>query len=463
MFNKQIKSSNLTHFSWAILTLVTFFAGSQLAPSFKLKSGQNLIGKDAGISALRAGNPQLLNAPRSFLKSSGNTYTQISSENFRPTGLAGRKRSNLGSAETGSAGDSLSQKGPLNKKQLQDLVQLAVKSTNPIERRKAFDRLLEEMRSDTFNYEQAMTIRIAMHHGGADGDQWRTFDYAWGANDPASAVAEIDKIPEQYRRGFTSNMLPGLASVEPRTAIGIVESMEGEMRQQMTGRLLEGLADYDVGFATDYVFDMAENGDPHASQYMRRLAREVMETAGFEGGVEWAESLQEGTLQAAALRSVANEFANNDPEAAAQWAEQFVGKEQNSRLFGEIVREWGNQEAASAWVESLEPSQGQRDALSAVYGHRGATSPEEALKEIQAMPQSSDKDFALNGFISGLAHQDGEAAVAWAAEINMPGMREAAMVRAAKQYYRQDRQATEEWFVASGLPAESWRQIVSSK
>jgi len=218
-----------------------------------------------------------------------------------------------------------------------------------------------------------------------------------------------------------------------------------------------------VGFATDYIFDMAESGDPNASQYMRRLAKEVMETAGFEGGIEWAESLQEGALQAAALRSVANEYANNDPQAAAQWAEQFVDKEQNSRLFGEIVREWGNQEAASAWVDSLEPGQGQRDALSAVYGHRGATSPEKALKEIQAMPQSSDKDFALNGFISGLAHQDGEAAVAWAAEIAMPGMREAAMVRAAKQYYRQNRLATQEWFVASGLPAESWRQIVSSK
>ncbi len=58
------------------------------------------------------------------------------------------------------------------------------------------------------------------------------------------------------------------------------------------------------------------------------------------------------------LRTVANEYANNDPQAAAQWAEQFVGTKQNSRLFGEIVREWGNQEAVSAWVESLEPSQG---------------------------------------------------------------------------------------------------------
>ena len=463
IFCNQMKDSILAHFSWTLIALIAFFAGSQLAPSSK-KSDQSLMGQDTGINAVRAENFQPLNAPRSSkIKFSGTVSAQSGAEEFRSRGLAGRNRSNPGSAKSGDASDSINQKGPLNKKQLQDLVRLAVKSTNPIERRKAFDRLLEEMRSDTFTNEQAMTIRHAMHHGGADGEQWRTFDYAWGANDPASAVAEIDKIPEQYRRGFTSNMLPGLASVEPRTAIGIVEAMEGELRQHMTGRLLEGLADYDVGFATDYVFDMAETGDPNASQYMRRLAKEVMETAGFEGGIEWAESLQEGSLQAAALRSVANEYANNDPEAAAQWAEQFVGKEQNSRLFGEIVREWGNQEAASAWVESLEPGQGQRDALSAVYGHRGATSPEKALKEIQAMPQSSDKDFALNGFISGLAGQDGEAAVAWAAEIATPGMREAAMVRAAKQYYRQDRQATEQWFVASGLPAESWRQIVSSK
>lgn len=458
-----MKDSILTHFSWTLITMVTFFVGSQLASSSK-KSDQSLVGQDTGINAVRAENFQLLNAPRSSkMKSSGTAFAQGGAEDLRPRGLAGRNKSNSSSRKSGDASDFMNRKGSLNKKQLQDLVQLAVKSANPIERRKAFDRLLEEMRSDTFTYEQAMTIRHAMHHGGADGEQWRTFDYAWGANDPVSAVAEIDKIPEQYRRGFTSNMLPGLASVEPQTAIGIVESMEGELRQHMTGRLLEGLADYDVGFATDYVFDMAESGDPNASQYMRRLAKEVMETAGFEGGVEWAESLQEGALQAGALRSVANEYANNDPQAAAQWAEQFVDKEQNSRLFGEIVREWRNQEAASAWVESLEPGQGQRDALSAVYGHRGATRPEEALKEIQAMPQSSDKDFALNGFISGLAYQDGEAAVAWASEITMPGMREAAMVRAAKQYYRQDRQATAEWFVASGLPVESWRQIVSLK
>ena len=304
-----------------------------------------------------------------------------------------------------------------------------------------------------------MNIRSAMHHGGANGEQWKTFDYAWGANDPVSAVAEIDNIPEQYRRGFTSNMLPGLASVEPKTAIGIVEAMDGEMRKQMTGRLIEGLADYDVNFATDYVIEMAENGDPNIAQHMKRLAKEVLETTGLEGGLDWVEGLEEGALQASALRGVANEYANDQPEQAAKWAEQFIDSDQNSRMFGEIVREWGDQEAASAWVDSLEPSQGQRDAISAVYGFKGAKTPEKALQEIQSMPQSADKDYALNGFISGLAGQDGEAAVAWAAEINMPGMRESAMVRAAKQYYKQDSSATQEWFVASGLPVEAWYQI----
>ena len=119
----------------------------------------------------------------------------------------------------------------------------------------------------------------------------------------------------------------------------------------------------------------------------------------------------------------------------------------------------GDKEAASAWVDSLEPGQGQKDAISAVYGFKGARTPEKALQEIQAMPQSDNKDFALNGFISGLAGQDGEAAVAWAEEITRPGMREAAMVRAAKQYFKQDSSATQEWFVSSGLPVETWYQI----
>ena len=79
------------------------------------------------------------------------------------------------------------------------------------------------------------------------------------------------------------------------------------------------------------------------------------------------------------------------------------------------------------------------------------------------MPASDEKNFAINGFISGLAHRDGESAVIWAAEITSPGMREEAMVRAAKQYFRQDQAATTEWFANSGLPQNRWAQITGGK
>ena len=71
------------------------------------------------------------------------------------------------------------------------------------------------------------------------------------------------------------------------------------------------------------------------------------------------------------------------------------------------------------------------------------------------MPVSQDRDFAINGFISGLAVQDGESAVIWAAEITDPGMRESAMIRAGRHFFRQDHQAAVEWFNASGLPEDS--------
>ena len=79
------------------------------------------------------------------------------------------------------------------------------------------------------------------------------------------------------------------------------------------------------------------------------------------------------------------------------------------------------------------------------------------------MPQSSDRNQAINGFIRGLAGHDGATAVDWAAEITQPAMREAAMVRAGKQFYRQDQQGATAWFQSSGLSAKAWEQVTGSR
>ena len=451
--NRSLK----THGGWLLVTVGTFFVGSQVARQSDLfqesreqssdgyRSVEALANSaesdDASTVAVKEGNK----AP---LPGSGSPLQPLSSlEKITASGWTGPV-------------ESLE---PLTKEEITDLVLRSIRSPNPVERRKAFDRILQEMQSDSFTVEQAMTMRSVMHHNGANGEHWRLFDYAWGANDPEAALAYVEKIPERYRDGYTGNMLPGLASAAPQRAIDLVSSMEGRKYHHMTGRLLEGLVDHDVGFATNYVFELAKRGTPGAAHHMNRLSREVMGTVGLEAGVAWAEQLDAGDLQAVALRQVANRFTNEDPKAAAEWARQFSKNDQNSRLFGEVVREWGDVNAATAWMESLEPSLAQRDALSAVYGFRGAKEPHAAVQDILNMPPSDNRNFAINGFISGLAHQDPEAAVLWAAEITEPGMRQAAMVRAGQQYFRQDTESAIEWLATSGLPKEAWGKVTARR
>ena len=442
-----MKHKRVIHCFYFLLTTAMFVVGSQYSGS--LSSGAILRGKGQGFQVAQPGTDQVISA----LAGTGKPLAQSKNTGPKDGGEDDDGPSALQPLQMEWNGKGLRfedfalENGPLSDGQIEELVLAAIKSSDPVERRRAFDRILQEMQQDSFTVEQAMTIRKVMANNKASGEQWRDFDYAWGANDPEAAVAYIEQIPERYRNGYTGNMLPGLASVEPQTAIDLVAGMEGDLRRRMTGRLIEGLADNDIGVATEYVFGLAENEDPHTTQHMRKLAREVVDNEGLEGGLSWAENLEEGPLQGAALWQVANEFTNEDPEAASQWAEQFVGQEQNSRLFGEVVREWDDREAAEAWVDSLEPGQGQRDALSAVFGFKGANQPHEAVQEIIDMPVSQDRDFAINGFISGLAVQDGESAVIWAAEITDPGMRQAAM----------------DWFSASDLPEASLSQMAGVK
>ncbi|MEM7383397.1 MAG: hypothetical protein AAF514_00505 [Verrucomicrobiota bacterium] len=448
-------TSPAAHFLWFLITAVTFGAGWMWQQGYRKAerqtrasgAGATILTDAYGRGTTPAGGQQTSNA------GSPGSHQEIPKRTaLSPTGKT------LARPTPGSETFA-----PLTKEQILELVQTSIQSTDPLERRRAFDRLLREVGSKDFTVEQAMAMRSAMGQNGASGEQWQLFDYAWGANHPEEAIAHRDDIPERYLNDFTSSMLPGLASTHPQMAIELVNRLDESLHNRMTGQLLKGLADYDLGYATDYVQQLNRDGHPNTAWHMRTLAGQVMDSGGLDAGRSWAEGLQEGPLQAAALVKVANEFANQDPPAAAQWAEQFLQEDQNSRLFGEVVREWKNPEAAAQWVESLEPSLGQRDALSAVYGFRGAMQPQEALQDIMAMPESADKNFALNGFISGLAHQDGEAAVLWAAEITDPGMRQAAMVRAGTQYFRQDHGAASEWFVSSGLPEGTLNQMARSR
>lgn len=297
---------------------------------------------------------------------------------------------------TAEAAASEGRRVPLGKTQIGNLVHRAINSPSAVERREAFDRVLEEMASDSFTRDQAMMIRSAMAKGGADGNLWQLFDYAWGSNDPATAVAHIDEIAAEHRNGFLYNMLPGLASVEPGTAIEIFHGLNPELQAKVQRRLFEGLIDNNVAVATDYIYDVTDS-ENYNWRPMDTLARELVADQGVQTTLEWAATLPEGALR------------------------------------------------GSAW--------------SAAYAHWGSRQPEVAIQSIMGMDPSTDRNLAINGFTAAYAHQDGASALTWAAEITEPNLRSGALVRAATQLYKQDPAAARDWFSGSGMPAEQWGQI----
>ncbi len=373
-----------THGCWFLFTCATFLAGSLLRPQETNSESANRTAPTE--HSLTATVTPAENATNARAAASADDSTTASSKGGNVSGF---KEALLPSGAHSSPKRTHSTPQPLTKEEILDLVLTSIKSRDPIERRKAFDRLLQEMQSDSFTMEQAMAARSAMGQNGANGEQWRLFDYAWGANHPHVAVAHIDEIPDRYRKGFMGNMLPGLASAEPRMAIELFEGLEPSMQGHFRRRLYEGLIDHNIDSATDYVYNAANPEKPDWRP-MDTFARELANEQGIEGTLAWASELPEGSLR-------------------------------------------GN-----AW--------------SAAYAKWTSQDPHAAVQSIVDMPHSADRNQAINGFISSLAGQDPEAAVTWAAEITEPGMRESAMVRAGVQFFKQDPGAANEWFQSSGLP-----------
>ena len=293
------------------------------------------------------------------------------------------------------ASAAMNQRGPLGKREITSLIAQAVKGSKAVDRRRAFDRILEEMQSSTFNREQAFMMRGAMAQAGVDGKLWQLFDYSWGANDPATAIAHLDEIPDHYFEGFLGNMIPGLASVDPQAAIEVFSGLEPEVASRVERRLLEGLVDNDVMVATDFIFETTDLAN-FDWRPMDTLTREIVRDSGMTETLEWAAELPDGPLR------------------------------------------------SSAW--------------SAAYAAWAAQNPEGAIESIMAMDTSHERNMALNGFTAAFAHSDGSLAVEWANEISEPRVREGALMRAFRQFHRQDPRAAAQSFVSIDLPPNVWQE-----
>lgn len=342
---------------------------------------------------------------------------------------------------------------------LEELARLSVSEPNPITRRLAFSRLLEAMTPDN-----ALEIRKKLVAVGVESDQWRDFNYQWGA----LAGEEAFQFAADSKERDLSAALAGWASANPNQALAMLNNLPDDMRDQrdsLARSVVEGMSDRDLKGATELVLQLAGEGIKEAGELMGMVANDTVRAKGVEEAAAWSESLPDGPLKGRAMQRIANEYAEADPEAAAAWAEGMAHQDFAAQAVEEVSDKWAakNPVEAVTWLESLPEGTGQKAGLNSVFGDWEDRDPAAATEYLASMPMSSQRDAAISGFSRGYAWQDPEVAIAWALDISDPQLRQESLTRAGQVFLRKDAESARAWLESSGLPSETQQAILDRR
>ena len=372
----------------------------------------------------------------------------------RSAGLSGSLQLAGGQSSGGVTGIGT---GALSQAAIEALAREAFRSGNPLVRRRAFDQMLSSLTA-----ENAQDMLVQLKENRVGGDQWRDFHYLWGTLDGKAAV---DHSLDSEERDL-SHTMAGWASSYPNAAIDYINNLSEEDRgsfRHLQEAMVSGMADNNTAVATDYVLQLANQGDGRATHLFGVVTREVVSNVGIDEAAQWSESLPDGDLKGAALDTVAHRFTNSNPEAAAQWVEQFAGQAYADRAIEEVGDEWAERDPASAvnWLETIQEGRGQSMGLHSAFGEWAQRDPVAAGERISAMERSPQRDAAIGGFSRRISYDDPGAAIEWANSIADESSRTRALTHAGQQLFRRDRAAAEAWIGSSGLPAEAQQAVLN--
>jgi hypothetical protein len=428
----KVSKKIIVHGGWCLAALAAFMLGSTRNASTD-SAGKNGAAGAAGdrrgssSATLGDGSPAARDRARPGRQSSG-------SEEGPLTGLFGSKSAAAG---------------------LDALAFEAIRDPNQITRRLAFSKLLEAM-----TVENAGQIRAQLVELGAEPDQWRDFNYSWGALAGQDAFDIASKTKEQD----LNDTLTGWAAADPQAAMAALDNLPPELenqRGQLTRSVVAGLADSNRALAAEMVLRLGKEGNKDAPGLMEIVARETLRADGTAAASRWSESLPDGSLKGAAMHLIADEFSRREPEAAAAWAQRHATEDYAARAIGRIGGKWAlqNPQDAVGWLESLPAGNGQTAGMTAAFNNWEDSDPVAASNYLLSMPSSPLRDTSISGFADGYAWQDPELSLQWADSIENPTIRDQTITRVGQIYLRQKPAAGRAWLESSNIAPEIKQRI----
>ncbi len=254
----------------------------------------------------------------------------------------------------------------------------------------------------------------------------------WAVRDPTTSLAWIEEnstgLPGWVEFNRLESWVEGYAKVDPRGAFDFVAARPGEGRRDLREqtRLIEEVIGEQI------------------------RAGQVGEAIGM------LETLPEGRLRDESFRELYSEWAEEDPEAAAQ---HFLANpvEGSDPWAQDIVRSWAESDpgAAADFVASLGPeNEGFERSVSALIERWTRYDLQAPAEWLNRMPPSPEIDRAVAVYSMRAASEDPQGAMTWAESIASEQSRERIMLRVAANWQDVDEEGFNDYLEQSEFDDE---------
>lgn len=231
----------------------------------------------------------------------------------------------------------------------------------------------------------------------------------WAARSPESAMRWLVANAETASPNLFQSVGQTLAARNPTAAIAYAEQIPTTAREAWISGLAQGYAQQDPRGALEWF------GQFRGESWYRRTAASLAMTLAQHDGAAAAQLIDEadpagtGPQSQQTLQVVANNWANRDPSAAAQWAIARPAQPQRAQVVEAVVSVWAARDpgAARAWVLQL-PSTDLRDRslarLLTTTAHRSSTTLDAVL--LNAFGSDAARQRAVLQTVQSLARMD---------------------------------------------------------
>ncbi len=281
--------------------------------------------------------------------------------------------------------------------------------------------------------------------------------------DPDSAIEFMQGMsPGEARMGVISSIAGKLSDQNPSQALEFISNLEYEdERERALQRMSWRFARNNVETASTLI---SESGDPLVQQQLVRGIAEEWSSYDTDAALAWVEKLEDEQARSNGLEAVLANWVQKNPAEAMAYVESSIDEAEQGNAYTNLFNQWIREDAETA-IQYLEkmpeiPEEQQSRLFGNVTRNFFRQDPMAASKWVETLEAGPARDQSVEVLVKNVSNSDPEAGFIWAQTLGDDGKRKRSLKQSLQQLVQRDPEAAKKAVDAADLPEEEKKPLL---